>query len=774
MGDKLLRKNSLYFNWLFSYISIMMVPIIICGIIYFRSENVIENETNRANSAMLRQLQQTIDNQLNQIEQLGTQISLSSRVTSALRVNDSFDASDQFNLLKLREELNLYKAFNSYIEDIYIYLQYTDSIAGIKSVTKTKEYYEINYGGDANYAVWKHMLQKPHKKEYKVIHTISSTQEPRHIITYMQSLPMLYSDYRGTLVLEIDDTKILDIVNNIQWVNKGILVILDEQDQVIINTQSLNLTELNYSESSLNTDEITYTNISGEKYVISYATSESNQWKYMMLVPTNIFWEKVEYIRKIMFVSIIICIILGAVIVLMLTKRNYNPIKKIVQAIAKKDFASLNSKYAEYRYICKVINDTQDEKNEITNTLKQKDIVIRDNVLVRFLIGNTEMDSQVEKIFHSIGIDSKNSNFGVILFSLDNITPLYMSSTYVDNKEDIDKVKLVLSSAIQKQINTENNLIMIDVGDVLACIVSLKEKNDDEYNYQIIKLANEAKRRVVTNINLHFSAASGNLHKGIYGIIRSYKEALDALEARAFMGHGDLIQYNEISNNSLKYYYTMSFEHKFMNLIKHGDYENAKNLLEEMFESMFDKKIFSIELSKCLMFDITSTFIKASDSLNDIKFIAELDPFKRLSGCTTVKEMREAVSKMLKLLCEHIEKNNIETETQFSKQLDEYIIANYHNVNLNLQIIADHFNITPSYLSKLYKEQTGEKILDTLNIIRLERSKHHLNKSNVSIKEISQKVGFSNSNVYIRTFKKYEGITPGQLRKSIFESKRIK
>lgn len=73
--------------------------------------------------------------------------------------------------------------------------------------------------------------------------------------------------------------------------------------------------------------------------------------------------------------------------------------------------------------------------------------------------------------------------------------------------------------------------------------------------------------------------------------------------------------------------------------------------------------------------------------------------------------------------------------------------------------------MTPAYMSRLFKERTGYGLLDYINKVRIEKAKVLLNENSYSIQEIALKVGFVNSNTFIRSFKKAEGITPGSYKK---------
>jgi YesN/AraC family two-component response regulator len=93
-----------------------------------------------------------------------------------------------------------------------------------------------------------------------------------------------------------------------------------------------------------------------------------------------------------------------------------------------------------------------------------------------------------------------------------------------------------------------------------------------------------------------------------------------------------------------------------------------------------------------------------------------------------------------------------------------FIEENYSNPNLDITMIAEHFSITSSYLSKKFKSRTGISLLDFINKTRVEQAKKALADSKTRISDIAEACGFINSNTFIRVFKKYEGVTPGRFR----------
>ena len=102
---------------------------------------------------------------------------------------------------------------------------------------------------------------------------------------------------------------------------------------------------------------------------------------------------------------------------------------------------------------------------------------------------------------------------------------------------------------------------------------------------------------------------------------------------------------------------------------------------------------------------------------------------------------------------------------KFDEILD-FIHKNYNDSNMSLAILADSFNMNYQYISKLFIAKTGTYFVNYLNVFRLEKSRELLDTTDLLVEEIAHRVGFTSGNSYIRTFKKYYRITPGQYKKN--------
>ncbi|MFW6287215.1 MAG: response regulator transcription factor [bacterium] len=99
-------------------------------------------------------------------------------------------------------------------------------------------------------------------------------------------------------------------------------------------------------------------------------------------------------------------------------------------------------------------------------------------------------------------------------------------------------------------------------------------------------------------------------------------------------------------------------------------------------------------------------------------------------------------------------------------EMQDYIQVNYAE-GITLNEIAQIFNVSSGYLSKLFFEQVGEKFTDYLNSIRLNKAKELLKTSDKKIYQIADEVGFNDSYYFSSWFKKLAGLSPSNYRENL-------
>ncbi len=105
------------------------------------------------------------------------------------------------------------------------------------------------------------------------------------------------------------------------------------------------------------------------------------------------------------------------------------------------------------------------------------------------------------------------------------------------------------------------------------------------------------------------------------------------------------------------------------------------------------------------------------------------------------------------------------------KKIINYLNENYEN-KISLDQIAHNMYLSPVYISKIFKEETGESPINYLIKIRLEKARDILLTSGGgSIKSIANSVGYEDVYHFSKLFKKYYGISPLYYKKIAMEKR---
>ena len=110
-------------------------------------------------------------------------------------------------------------------------------------------------------------------------------------------------------------------------------------------------------------------------------------------------------------------------------------------------------------------------------------------------------------------------------------------------------------------------------------------------------------------------------------------------------------------------------------------------------------------------------------------------------------------------------KKRAENYELLKEEILEYLDANYIDLDLTQTRVADHFSISVYSLSRMFKKQFGMGFSEYINGKRVEKSKEFLQTTELSVREISGLVGFSDSNYFAKIFRNSVGVSPTEFRK---------
>lgn len=95
----------------------------------------------------------------------------------------------------------------------------------------------------------------------------------------------------------------------------------------------------------------------------------------------------------------------------------------------------------------------------------------------------------------------------------------------------------------------------------------------------------------------------------------------------------------------------------------------------------------------------------------------------------------------------------------------KFMLENYHDIGMNLQSVAKHVNMSPSYFCAMFKRVTGQGFINYLTSLRVQKAKVLLQSTNLKSFEICYKVGYDNPSYFSTVFKKITGDSPSDYKK---------
>ncbi len=129
----------------------------------------------------------------------------------------------------------------------------------------------------------------------------------------------------------------------------------------------------------------------------------------------------------------------------------------------------------------------------------------------------------------------------------------------------------------------------------------------------------------------------------------------------------------------------------------------------------------------------------------------------------SLDHLKEVVLEICEKFMLHLEcLDNIPTRREIAK-VQKYVRMNLHR-KITLTEVADYLHLNPSYLSRLFKKTTGEGFVEYVTRIKMEQAKELLMSTNKTVEEIAYDLGFDSKSYFIKTFKKFYGVPPTEIR----------
>lgn len=757
--SKWFYRRTMYSSILFSYLLMLIIPLLIETFSYVQYSNLINKETEIYNLSLLKQSQRVLDDRLQSIEEMTMNLSLDTQVQRFINVTENMDAVDKYNMSKLIESLARYKKTNSFIDGVYIYFPKSGSVVteSAKSTVDDFNKYVYRYV-DWGSEDWKYSINQVHNFEYRAAQlTLSDASAPSSVICLLQSV------YQGsikqpvaTIVVTIDAKKVEELLSDGPSAF-GNLYVLDHSGNKLLGLGDQTLL------SSVPKEQLIHQQSSGiqvknQQFLVSSIRSSYRERQYVSITSVEFIKNDLKRITDLVILVTFGLITAGIILAFILAKGKYDPIKKLADSFQAKMEAAPADAANELKVIEWAADTALKEKEYFLQAMQRQMPVLRSNMLLTLMKGNITAE---ENSLEDIGIEFNAPYFCVFLVHVDQ---------YHESKlKERNLSKFVISNVLEHLGRELGQSYVVDLDiDRVGLLINLAHDNVT-VRINLQDAAAKALEFIGVKFNNTITISIGGVHEKLEGVYRSYQEAFRAMEYQIIRGYSSVITFDEIKakHKPQTYIYPIQTEELLISSIKHGDIKKVREIMNDVYEMNFVSSQLPLEMARCLFFDMMGTSIKVlNSSVTEYENIFDKgpQPYELLISSRTIQEMQGTLLWIYEQICEHIHEDKKSHSHQLEDRIIAYIQEYYMDPDISLTKVASIIKLSPSYLSGFFKEQVGENFLNYVNKLRVDAAKKILIEQLISLQEVAARVGYSNNVVLIRNFKKYVGMTPGEYR----------
>jgi two-component system, response regulator YesN len=779
------RKSALMTMFV-SHLVILMVPLAMGLFLYTKVEKSLELGANRSNIAMLEQLRFSLDSKLTEVDNLMVQVALNPKLDYLLKIPSDASASDKFLFIEfMRDSLGRYRSLTSnFIFDYYVYFASSDTIVKPDLVTDSRTFYSLFYSyEDMTYDKWHTELTRFHPATFIPAAPLKQGTDgqsaagidsgPTDVVTYVQSLPIRSTqDILGSFVVLIDQSQIKKMFAQLEYASQSAIYIIDDSGRIVMGTDNKPLPKELLARMNESAEPFAYP-LAGVDQMVSFTPSLKEGWKYVSVTPKNVFMKQVNQIQTWALWLFAICVAAGLLAVYAAAYRNYRPLQKTIHAILGGKQLSGHQPSNEYELIRQTFEGSLHEENNLRSLLAQQTPVIRANYLSRLIRGYADIDGspESEKSLQFMDISFVSDRFAVIIVQIEDMSRF----TSTESEQQWALVRFIISNIGVDLVRSNHKGFAVELErDRIALLINLPaEQSEQEADY-LRDIAESLHQVIQQRFKIDVTVAVGGVHHGEKQIGDSYAEALAALDYRIIKGRNVVIHFQDITDVKQHYYYPIEIEVQLVNFVRSGDAESALKLLGTIYSVNFDSSHITPELGKCLFFNITSTFLKIVNSTNMVQeewLGPDFDPIKAVFSNPTAEGMYRKTIELYETLARSFKADRTDHSTQLLQEIIRLVESSLDDPNLGLAMIAERLQMTPQYISMFFKKNNGLNLLDFITRKRIDKAKRLMENKDLTNAKIAQMVGYTTHVVFIRAFKKLEGIPPGKYRESMPEAK---
>ncbi len=392
---------------------------------------------------------------------------------------------------------------------------------------------------------------------------------------------------------------------------------------------------------------------------------------------------------------------------------------------------------------------------QLKEQLESNAMMIRDRFLNELVLGAVPLQGTLDDC----------EKFQIDIISKFYLVAIIEAEVMPQNMQDKSKEYATFETLVEKKLQTNSNVIKFNrsVGELILIIKGDNAGDLGTFAYELLKLV---KTEVELNSSCVLDISLGSVMERLQGITKSYKEADIVSKYKYLYGRNKILAINDIKPG-IKEFIKYDDINNVSDFMKSGLFKDIDQFVDKFIESLSEKGMDSFIYVNYTLIDIMSSAAKFVKELGrDIEdILPEAIQFEDdLAIVDSIYKFKELMINVLErvLLCRD---NMIEDKYYCTiSKAKEFINRNYSEPGISLNSVASYVNISPSYFSSLFSQETGETFIEYLTKLRIKKAKELLKTTLKRTSEIAYNVGYNDHHYFSYIFKKWEGITPKEFR----------
>ena len=244
-------------------------------------------------------------------------------------------------------------------------------------------------------------------------------------------------------------------------------------------------------------------------------------------------------------------------------------------------------------------------------------------------------------------------------------------------------------------------------------------------------------------------------------------EKNNLIEEKEVWEEGETVRIELDKSDTAAYHHTYIEERYVLDSIREGNVEEVNERATALLEKggILSRKHFNHQRNQAIVTTTLATREAIAGGVSPADAYRLSDYFiNQIDQCRTMEEMIElnqrCFYKFTKLVADTRKTRSF---SNYTEQCKDYISQNYHH-KIYMEDIAEAIGISQGHLSRVFRQDTGEKIQDYILKFRVKRAANLLKYSDATLSEISDYVCFNSQSHFGSVFKEYMKMTPGQYR----------